>query len=110
MRHWSVGSSAESIVRSAMEYLACAVVMAAVLAQSALAQDPPYPKRANIEMTVLFPAGTSADITARLLAQGMAKRLTIREIQIDPAQSERGDEASCVHDVDAAGHRAVAPA
>jgi tripartite-type tricarboxylate transporter receptor subunit TctC len=39
------------------------------------AQDVPFPKRSNVEMTVLFPAGTSADITARLLAQGMAKHL-----------------------------------
>jgi tripartite-type tricarboxylate transporter receptor subunit TctC len=41
----------------------------------ALAQDVPFPKRGNIEMTVLFPSGTSADVTARLLAQGMAKHL-----------------------------------
>src|SRR6185369_925173 len=33
------------------------------------------PKRANIEVTVLFPAGSSADITARLLGQGIAKHL-----------------------------------
>ena len=47
----------------------------ALVASHALAQDAPYPKRGNIEMTVLFPAGTSADVTARLLAQGMAKHL-----------------------------------
>jgi putative tricarboxylic transport membrane protein len=41
----------------------------------ASAQDVPFPKRGSIEMTVLFPAGTSADVTARLLAQGMAKNL-----------------------------------
>jgi tripartite-type tricarboxylate transporter receptor subunit TctC len=45
------------------------------LCASTLAQDVPFPKRGNIEMTVLFPAGTSADVTARLLAQGMAKQL-----------------------------------
>jgi tripartite-type tricarboxylate transporter receptor subunit TctC len=44
-------------------------------AAGASAQEIPYPKRANVEITVLFPAGTSADITARLLAQGMAKNL-----------------------------------
>lgn len=38
-------------------------------------QETPYPKRGNIEMTILFPAGTSADITGRLLAQGMARQL-----------------------------------
>ena len=41
----------------------------------AAAQDAPFPKRGNIEITVLFPAGSSADVTARLLAQGMSKQL-----------------------------------
>lgn len=39
------------------------------------AQETPYPKKGNIEITVLFPAGSSADVTARLLAQGMARQL-----------------------------------
>jgi tripartite-type tricarboxylate transporter receptor subunit TctC len=39
------------------------------------AQEPPYPQRGNVEITVLFPAGTSADVTARLLAEGMSKHL-----------------------------------
>jgi tripartite-type tricarboxylate transporter receptor subunit TctC len=43
--------------------------------QPAAAQDAPFPKRGNIEITVLFPAGSSADVTARLLAQGMSKQL-----------------------------------
>jgi tripartite-type tricarboxylate transporter receptor subunit TctC len=43
--------------------------------QPAVAQDAPFPKRGNIEITVLFPAGSSADVTARLLAQGMSKQL-----------------------------------
>lgn len=47
----------------------------ALLASSAPAQDVPYPKRGNIEITVLFSAGTSADVTARMLAQGLAKQL-----------------------------------
>ncbi len=38
-------------------------------------QETPYPKKGNIEMTVLFPAGSSADVTARMLALGMAKHL-----------------------------------
>jgi len=41
----------------------------------ALAQEPPFPQKNVIEMTVLFPAGSSADVTARLLADGMAKQL-----------------------------------
>jgi tripartite-type tricarboxylate transporter receptor subunit TctC len=47
----------------------------AFVAAIASAQEAPFPKRGNIELTVLFPAGSSADVTARLLAQGMAKNL-----------------------------------
>jgi tripartite-type tricarboxylate transporter receptor subunit TctC len=50
--------------------LACAA-----LPLCAFAQEPPYPQRGNVEITVLFPAGTSADVTARLLAEGMSKQL-----------------------------------
>jgi len=39
------------------------------------AQEPPFPQRGPIEITVLFPAGSSADVTARMLAEGMARRL-----------------------------------
>ncbi len=46
-------------------------------------QETPYPKRGNIEMTVLFPAGTSADVTARVLAQGMAKQLGVNLIAVN---------------------------
>src|SRR6266540_1450510 len=45
------------------------------LAASSRAQEAPFPQRGTIEITVLFPAGSSADVTARLLADGMAKRL-----------------------------------
>lgn len=48
---------------------------AILLAMSARAQEPPFPQKANVELTVLFPAGSSADITARLLAEGMSKNL-----------------------------------
>lgn len=50
---------------------------------SALAQEAPFPKRGNIEITVLFPAGTSADITARLLAQGMSKHLGVNVLSVN---------------------------
>jgi tripartite-type tricarboxylate transporter receptor subunit TctC len=46
------------------------------------AQETPYP-RSNIEMTVLFPAGTSADVTARVLAQGMAKQLGVNVLPVN---------------------------
>ena len=64
-----------SAVKSLMHSIACGFILMVALVASTFAQEPAYPKRANIEMTVLFPAGTSADITARLLAQGMAKHL-----------------------------------
>lgn len=46
-----------------------------ILWGQALAQEPPFPQRGPIEITVLFPAGSSADVTARLLADGMSKQL-----------------------------------
>ena len=56
-----------------MKVAALIGVWCSLLAAAVSAQEPAYPKRGNIELTVLFPAGTSADITARLLAQGIAK-------------------------------------
>jgi tripartite-type tricarboxylate transporter receptor subunit TctC len=49
----------------------------------AQAQEPPFPRKGNIEMTVLFPAGSSADVTARLLADGMARQLGATIIVVD---------------------------
>jgi tripartite-type tricarboxylate transporter receptor subunit TctC len=51
------------------------LIACAALPLCAFAQEPPYPQRGNVEITVLFPAGTSADVTARLLAEGMSKQL-----------------------------------
>src|SRR6266567_7712902 len=45
------------------------------LAAPSRAQVAPFPHKGAIEITVLFPAGSSADVTARLLADGMAKQL-----------------------------------
>jgi tripartite-type tricarboxylate transporter receptor subunit TctC len=52
-----------------------ATVLFCTFAGSALAQEPPFPKKGPIEITVLFPAGSSADVAARLLADGMSKQL-----------------------------------
>src|SRR5256885_545475 len=53
--------------------LSCAALLGSLgLAHS---QEPPFPQRGPIEITVLFPAGSSADVTARLLADGMARQL-----------------------------------
>ncbi|GAB3769628.1 tripartite tricarboxylate transporter substrate binding protein [Ramlibacter monticola] len=61
--------------------LAGAVLAGCVLA--APAQEAAFPQRGTIEMTVLFPAGSSADITARLLAEGMAKQLPANVVVVN---------------------------
>ncbi|HEX6318288.1 MAG TPA: tripartite tricarboxylate transporter substrate binding protein [Burkholderiales bacterium] len=50
-------------------------IFLALAAFSANAQDAPYPQRGPLEITVLFPAGSSADVTARMLADGMSRHL-----------------------------------
>jgi tripartite-type tricarboxylate transporter receptor subunit TctC len=50
-------------------------VLLAAAAFSVNAQEPAYPKRGPLEITVLFPAGSSADVTARMLADGMSRHL-----------------------------------
>lgn len=52
-------------------------------ALAAAAQETPFPQRGPIELTVLFPAGSSADITARLLADGIARQLSATVIVVD---------------------------
>src|SRR6266699_2476838 len=51
------------------------VLLGTLFAATVQAQEPPFPQKAPIEITVLFPAGSSADVTARLLADGMSKQL-----------------------------------
>ena len=50
---------------------------------SATGQEAPFPQKGNIEMTVLFPAGSSADITARVLAEGMGKHLGVNVLVVN---------------------------
>lgn len=54
-----------------------------LLCTSSRAQEAPYPQKGTIEITVLFPAGSSADITARLLAEGMARHLAANVIVVN---------------------------
>lgn len=61
--------------------LAGAALAACVFATAA--QDVPFPRRGTIEITVLFPAGSSADITARLLADGMSRQLGANVIVVN---------------------------
>jgi tripartite-type tricarboxylate transporter receptor subunit TctC len=58
-------------------------VFLAIFSTSILAQEAPFPARAPIEMTVLFPAGSSADVTARLVADGMSHHLGQRVLVVN---------------------------
>jgi len=58
------------------------VACGSLLSLLAIAQEGAYPK-GNVEMTVLFPAGTSADVTARVLAQGMTKQLGVNVLPVN---------------------------
>jgi tripartite-type tricarboxylate transporter receptor subunit TctC len=57
--------------------------LGAALALPAAAQEAQFPHKGNVEITVLFPAGSSADVTARLLAEGMAKHLGANVIVVN---------------------------
>jgi len=59
------------------------LLLLAFLAFSVHAQEPPFPQRGPLEITVLFPAGSSADVTARLLAEGMSKNLGQRVLVVN---------------------------
>ena len=61
---------------------ALALLLGFSLDGPAFAQEP-FPKRTNLEMTVLFPPGSSADVTARLLAMGMSKELATNVIAVN---------------------------
>ncbi len=50
---------------------------------SAAVNSQNFPKRNPVEITVLFPAGSSADVTARMLADGMAKALGQRVLVVN---------------------------
>jgi tripartite-type tricarboxylate transporter receptor subunit TctC len=64
--------------------LALAGLAAVAIVPSLLAQpEHAFPGNTPIEITVLFPAGSSADVSARLLADGMSKRLGVNVIVVD---------------------------
>ena len=64
-----------------MKTIVAAIAALTVLA--AAAQEAPFPQRGPIEMTVLFPAGSSADVTARMLADGMMRQLGQRVLVVN---------------------------
>jgi tripartite-type tricarboxylate transporter receptor subunit TctC len=51
------------------------LLLLALLPMGVSGQEPPFPQRGPVEITVLFPAGSSADVTARMLADGMSRHL-----------------------------------
>ena len=51
-------------------------------APAAYAQEE-FPGSKPIEMTVLFPAGTSADVTARVLAEGLSRQLNTNVVVVN---------------------------
>jgi tripartite-type tricarboxylate transporter receptor subunit TctC len=53
------------------------------IAFSAFGQEPAFPSRGPLEITVLFPAGSSADVTARMLADGMSRQLGQRVLVVN---------------------------
>lgn len=59
------------------------VLMGIFLASPATGQEAPFPQKGNIEITVLFPAGSSADITARVLAEGMCRQLGVNVLVVN---------------------------
>jgi tripartite-type tricarboxylate transporter receptor subunit TctC len=60
-----------------------AAIAALITADITWAQPNPFANKPTIEITVLFPAGSSADITARLLADGMSKQLGTKVIVVN---------------------------
>jgi tripartite-type tricarboxylate transporter receptor subunit TctC len=71
-----------AIGRSVSARLAAALAMVAALHGPAQAQDD-FPGGKPIELTVLFPAGSSADVTARVLADGMSKQLNTNVLVVN---------------------------
>ncbi len=58
-------------------------ILGLLAAVAANAQEPAFPQRGPLEITVLFPAGSSADVTARMLADGMTKYLGQRVLVVN---------------------------
>jgi tripartite-type tricarboxylate transporter receptor subunit TctC len=64
-------------------FVTALLALAGLVALNVEGQEPAFPHRGPIEITVLFPAGTSADVTARMLADGMSKHLGQRVLVVN---------------------------
>jgi tripartite-type tricarboxylate transporter receptor subunit TctC len=58
-------------------------LLTSIFISMANAQEAPFPQRGPLEITVLFPAGSSADVTARMLADGMSRHLGQRVLVVN---------------------------
>jgi tripartite-type tricarboxylate transporter receptor subunit TctC len=68
---------------SSRRLLACVAAVIALAAPAAACAQEDFPGSKPIEMTVLFPAGTSADVTARVLAEGMSRQLNTNIVVVN---------------------------
>ncbi|HEV7478416.1 MAG TPA: tripartite tricarboxylate transporter substrate binding protein [Burkholderiales bacterium] len=59
----------------------CLLILLGLFVSTVSAQD--FPHRNPLEITVLFPAGSSADVTARMLAEGMSRALGQRVLVVN---------------------------
>jgi tripartite-type tricarboxylate transporter receptor subunit TctC len=59
-----------------------AVLLGLICCAPGSAQEAPFPRN-NVELTVLRPAGSSADATARALAEGMQKHLGVNVLVVN---------------------------
>jgi len=71
------------MARRIVHVLFLAAFSFAFAAGSSPAQEPAFPGKGPVEITVLFPAGSSADVTARVLADGMARQLGTQVLVVD---------------------------
>ncbi len=59
------------------------LAVAGVLLAAAASAQEPFPAGRPIELIVLFPAGTSADVTARVLADGIGRQLNTNIVVVN---------------------------
>ncbi len=69
--------------KQARRALLCAISAAIFLAATGASAQERFPGGRPIELTVLFPAGTSADVTARVLAEGMSRQLNTNIVVVN---------------------------
>src|SRR6476619_8193923 len=82
------------------------LIFATLMPANASAQEA-FAAGKPIELTVLFPAGTSADVTARVLADGMSKQLNTNVLVVNRPGAGGAIGYQYVAAQHAAGHHLV---